>query len=347
MRVVCSSQGLVLTYIVALVFLVAAFLCALLFGAVPVSFEALLGEAQGITSDGSHVIVVQLRLPRALLALAIGAVLAVCGCLSQGLFRNPLADPSLIGVSAGASLGAGIAIVFLQHITGAWLAMSVVSLAAFIGSCVVVFSAYQIARSRLNGGSTSVATLLLAGIAFTFFAGSVANFLEFISDDNRLRQLSLWRMGGLDGTAFPEVMLAFGVLGVVLLVGAIHAKKLNALLLGESQARYLGVNVQALKSQLIIVIAFGVGLSVALAGTIAFVGLIVPHMSRAIVGPNHCRLIPLSGFLGAILLLAADTLSRTLMAPTELPVGLLTSFIGAPLFILLLKQQYSYSGGLR
>ncbi len=342
MRLVTTSNGYWALISVSVLLVIVALVCALLFGAVTISINDLLtGQQNALT------IVQSLRLPRAILALEIGVILAVCGCLAQGLFRNPLADPSLIGVSAGASLGAGVAIVFLQGVVAPWLSLSVVSLAAFIGSTVVVFSVYQIAGgAAASARGTSLATLLLAGIAFTFFAGSVANFLEFISDDHRLRQLSLWRMGGLDGASNNKALLALVVGGLVCFIGWTRAKPLDALLLGESEARYLGVSVHRLKTQLIVIIAFGVGVSVALAGTITFVGLVVPHMARAIVGPGHARLIPFSALIGALLLLSADTVSRIVMAPTELPVGLITSLIGAPLFILLLKKQYAFRGAV-
>lgn len=324
----------------ALVLCLLCFAVALMWGAVQIHPQQVFAWLFGEEEYQTKLILQSLRLPRALLAASVGAVLAVCGCAAQGLFRNPLADPSLIGVSAGASVGASLAIVFFQNLGFSWLGLSIISISAFAGSIAIVLLVYHLSTSE---GGTSVATMLLAGIALTFFAGSFANFLEFIADSHMLRQISLWRMGGLDGANIAKVTILAGVGAIVLLRLFSYSKALDALLLGESEARHLGLPVTSIKRSIIICIAAGVGVSVAMVGTIAFVGLIVPHMVRAVIGPSHQYLMPVSALMGASLLLLSDTIARTALAPTELPVGLITSFIGAPVFILLLRKRYQYS----
>lgn len=282
------------------------------------------------------IIIWEIRLPRALLAIFIGAILAMSGAAMQGLFRNPLADPSLIGVTAGASLGASIAIVFFTSTFSSWLGLSVVSLGAFLGGSLAVWWVYRLAHSVYG---TSVATMLLAGIAITALAGSLNSFLAFYADNEVLRRISLWQMGGLEGASMPRVLLAAIALMILLLIFNHFSHMFNALLLGESEARYLGVNTEQLKNYSIFLVAGGVGIAVALAGTIAFVGLVVPHIIRLLIGPDHKFLFIGSALGGGILLCIADIFARTLLAPTELPIGLLTALVGVPFFIGLLKQR--------
>lgn len=285
------------------------------------------------------VIIGQIRLPRVLLAALVGAILAVSGAAMQGLFRNPLADPSLIGVTAGASLGASIAIVAGAAALQGLPAISVVSAGAFAGGLLAVLLVYRLAASD---SGTSVATMLLAGIAITALAGALGNLLEFYADSESLRRISLWRMGGLDGANTQQLLFALGIGVMVLATLPAFARNLDALLLGESEARYLGVNVEVTKRLLVLIVAIAVGASVALAGTIAFVGLVVPHMMRMLTGPAHRTLLPTSALAGAALLVLADTLARVVMAPTELPVGIVTAIVGVPFFIALLRQRSHY-----
>jgi iron complex transport system permease protein len=184
--------------------------------------------------------------------------------------------------------------------------------------------------------------MLLAGIAITAIAGGLGNLLEFFADSEMLRRISLWRMGGLDGANYTRVAVAgaFGLLVFAILPR--YSTALNALLLGESEARHLGLSVQKVKIRIVVLVAAGVGASVALAGSIAFVGLVVPHIIRLAIGPDHRYLLPMSAMGGAILLLLADTLARTLFAPIELPIGLITAFLGAPFFISLLRHRHDY-----
>lgn len=286
--------------------------------------------------DAQHqLIVLQLRLPRTLLAALLGAILATSGAITQGLFRNPLADPSLIGVTAGASLGASIAILLAASWSGAY-GLALISTGAFIGGLSATLVVYRLATSNNN---TSVATMLLAGIAITALVSAVSNILEFHSSNELLRRISLWRMGGLEGATAIHVGLAAAVALLLLLTQPLYTQALNAMLLGESQARYLGVDVAAVKARLIVMVAIAVGCSVALGGTIAFIGLVVPHIARLLIGPDHRHLIPLSAWLGASLLVFADTVARVVIAPAELPVGVVTAIIGVPFFISLLRQR--------
>jgi iron complex transport system permease protein len=312
-------------------------------GAVPLSMGDSLGGLwyylKGDAAGQAAIIVGEIRLPRTLLAAVVGAILAASGAAMQGLFRNPLADPSLIGVTAGASLGASIMIVLSGSAVMGYAGLTLVSMGAFVGGLLAVLLVYRLATSP-NG--TSVATMLLAGIAITALAGGIGNLLEFLADNEMLRRISLWRMGGLDGADYPRLLIGVVVCAALLLTLPRFAVALNALLLGESEARHLGIHVGRVKLGLIFCVAIGVGTAVALAGTIAFVGLIVPHMMRILTGPDHRRLLPASALAGAALLVLADMVARLALAPTELPVGIVTALIGVPFFISLLRRRHHY-----
>ena len=312
-------------------------------GAVPLGYKDVLGglvQTLGGSADSQAAVIVgQIRLPRVMLAALVGAVLASSGAAMQGLFRNPLADPSLIGVTAGASLGASIMIVASGSLVSSYTGLTLVSFGAFVGGLLAVLLVYRLATTP-NG--TSVATMLLAGIAITALAGSLGNLLEFYADNAVLRRISLWKMGGLDGANYPRLWIATVVGGAIVLILPRFSTALNAMLLGESEARHLGIDVSRVKLALVVCVAVGVGTSVALAGTIAFVGLIVPHMVRMVTGPDHSKLLPATALAGACLLVLADTLARILLAPTELPVGVVTALIGVPFFISLLRRRHHY-----
>ena len=282
-------------------------------------------------------IIMEIRLPRLILALLVGAVLAILGAVMQGLFRNPLADPSLIGVSGGASVGASIVIVtaggaMLSPLAG----LSMVALGAFIGGVITTLVVYRVATSSLG---TSVTTMLLAGIAIGAIAGAFNSLLSYFSDNQMLRQISVWQMGNLGGANWQKASLMAAVSLIIFSLLPSHAKSLNAFLLGESEARHLGIDVQRIKRQLIFITALGVGVSVALAGLIGFVGLVIPHMVRLLIGPDHRALLPASALAGASLLLIADSIARVVVLPAELPTGILTALLGAPFFVVLLLKQ--------
>ncbi|GGA69589.1 iron ABC transporter permease [Neiella marina] len=297
-------------------------------------FDHITGWQQPLSQLAPHeqVVVMELRLPRLLLALFVGFILAQCGAVMQGLFRNPLADPGIIGVSSGAAVGAIVAIVLFPLAWGAWT----IPASAFVMGLLTTLLVYGLAQSKQG---TSVLILLLAGVAIAAFAGAAIGFLSYFADDQSLRQLTTWQMGSLTGANSANLWLAFATAVILAVAFQSRAAALNALLLGEAEARHLGIAVERLKLELIALTAVGVGVTVACAGIIGFIGLVVPHLVRLTTGPNHLTLLPLSGLLGAALLMIADLLARTLVQPAELPVGLLTALLGAPFFLALLIQQ--------
>jgi len=332
--------------IITFMLLPCCFLSALAFGTIQIPFIDVIQSLFSFSESSRNQLVIQeIRLPRAILAAAVGATLGICGAATQGLFRNPLADPSLIGVTAGASAGAALTIFFAASLSsiGGLLGIGLVSAGAFIGGVLTVLLVYSLA-TRATG--TSVATMLLTGIAITALAGALTSLVEFFAHNDVLRRISLWQMGGLDGANAQRVWLAVGIAALILVLLPRYSHALNALLLGESEARHLGIHVQKTKITLIVLVAAGVAISVAVAGSITFVGLVVPHIIRIAIGPDHRYLLPMSALGGAILLLLADTIARTALAPIELPVGLVTALIGAPFFISLLRHRHDYGGNL-
>jgi iron complex transport system permease protein len=312
-----------------------AALIALFAGSISIS-PLVIFDLQAYPQD--WMILREIRLPRVLLSMLVGVVLAISGAVLQGLFRNPLADPSLIGASAGASTGASLAILLGSTLTigSSFAGLSLVALGAFIGSSLAVWVVY-----RLSAGprGTSVSTMLLVGIAISALAAALNNLMGFVADNEMLRRMSLWQMGNLDLADWNRVQLGLVMLIPFVLLLYRQTISLNAMLLGESEARHLGVPVESLKRRLILVTALGVGVCTALVGTIAFVGLIVPHLVRLISGPDHRTLLAASGLFGGVLLMLADSLARAVIAPAELPVGVITALLGVPFFILLLRQK--------
>lgn len=305
---------------------------------IDLGFEVFQSSDKDNVSQQVKTILLDIRLPRICLAILIGAILAISGAVMQGLFRNPLAAPSLIGVSSGASVGASVVIV----LAGAWLqsnaalGLSLVAVGAFIGSFLVTVLVYRLSTSALG---TSVTTMLLAGIAVSALAGAVSGLLSYYADNEMLRQISIWQMGNLSTANWQRVLVLTVVAILVLSLFPRESKSLNALLLGESEARHLGIDVQQVKRKLILLTTLGIGTAVAIGGMIGFVGLIVPHIVRLLIGPDHRWLLPASALAGGVLLLLADTIARIIIAPTELPTGILTAILGAPFFIMLLVQQ--------
>ncbi len=344
------SQGLspVLSFywpLVALSLLLAgSLLLALSKGAIVLSAEqvwqALWRGPAASQYDPQALILWQLRLPRVLMAALIGAALAVSGAAVQAVFRNPLADPGLIGVSSGAALAAIIMIVLGPVLfAGYWglrMQLYALPLAAFVGGLLTTFLVYAMASL---GGQTRVTMLLLAGIAIAALTGAISGVLTYLADDTQLRGLTFWSMGSLAGITWPMFYAtAPWLLLATLLLPCCYAG-LNALLLGENVASHLGVNAQWLKRGVIVLAALAVGASVAAAGMIGFIGLVVPHIMRLWLGPDHQRLLPASALAGASLLVLADLAARTLIAPAEVPIGIITALVGSPFFILLLLQQ--------
>lgn len=277
------------------------------------------------------------RFPRIVMALAVGAALAVAGALMQAVFGNPLAEPGVVGVSAGAALGASTAIVF-----GIAAAGGGVALLAFLGGLGATLLVYAVARA---GGRTEVVTLLLTGIAINAFAQAGLAFVLFLADTASREQIVFWQLGSLAGSLWSEVVIVLPVLILGTVVAILLASKLDLLSLGERNARHLGVDVEQLRIIAIVLVALLTGVAVAFAGIIAFVGLVVPHIIRMALGPAHRGLLVASAIGGGALLAIADLMTRTLVSGADLPIGMLTALVGGPFFFGLLYQQRRRSGG--
>jgi iron complex transport system permease protein len=321
--------------------LVLTFLAALACGAARVPLDALWLALTGRTSALSaldYTVLFSIRLTRALGALLVGAILGLCGAAMQGLFRNPLADPGLIGVTGGAALGAVLQVKLAATVlTGVsiYLGQLTLPLCALAGALAATAFMH---RASVIEGRVVVAMMLLAGVGINALAGAGTGLVLFFADDDQLRQFTFWTLGSLGQVSWPRLAAAVPfVLPAAVLIPR-HARALNALLLGESEAGHLGVDLARLKRHLIFATAAGVGAAVSLAGGIGFIGLVVPHLVRQLFGPDHRWLIPGSALLGASLLLAADLLARTVAAPAELPVGIITAALGAPVFFCLLQR---------
>ena len=275
-----------------------------------------------------------IRLPRIILAIIVGMALASAGAVMQGLFRNPLADPGLLGISSGASLMVGMTILFPAVFPPIMMLYGKM-VAAFAGSLFICALIYLYSLNE----QCNLAKMILLGVAINAIIGAVMGGLSYISDESQLRQISLWSMGHLGKGSWDLVIVSLSLIFPALLCLIKLAHQLNILQLGDEDAHYLGINVERTKRYLLLLCAVLIGASVAVSGIIAFVGLVVPHMIRLQIGANHKWLIPGSALGGACLLLLADTLARTLVAPTEIPVGLLTSLIGGPYFLWLILRH--------
>ena len=284
-------------------------------------------------------ILIDIRLPRVVLGILTGAGLAVAGVTLQGLFRNPLADPGLVGVSTGAATAAAAFIVLgwplIDHLS-APLLRHAMPIAAFAGGLATTILIYAIATRE---GRTDVATLLLAGVAINAMAAACIGLLIFLSSEDELRDLNFWMLGSLNGVTWERLLVIGPLVLAAILALMRFGKHLNALLLGETEARHLGFDVERAKRWMITLVALTVGSIVAMTGAIGFVGLVVPHLVRLMMGADHRALYPLSALLGACLVLLADLFARTIVVPAELPIGIVTSFLGGPFFLWLLLRQ--------
>ena len=324
------SKGLGITLLLA-----CCVLTSLSVGAFSIPFFDILA---GSLNDQQEAVLYSIRLPRILLAGLVGAGLAVSGAALQGLFRNPLADPQLIGVSSGAALAVALTIVFIGTIELAgFITLFALSGAAFLGGLVTCLLIFKIASIS---GKISVAHMLLAGIAISAIAFSGIGFLSYISDDQQLRAITFWTMGSLGGALWSQVAICAVFVIPCCFALFRQGQALNILQLGEEESRYLGIEPEKVKNRAILAIALCVGVCVSVSGIIGFVGLVIPHLIRLSIGPDHRHLLPLSALLGAALLVVADTIARTAVAPAEMPVGILTALIGGPYFLWLLTKQY-------
>jgi len=287
------------------------------------------------------IILFDIRLPRLALGILVGAALAVSGAVMQGLFRNPLADPGLVGVGAGAGLGAIGAIVLgamlplaLRDALGYYL----VPVAAFLGGWLTTILLYRMSTHR---GRTSVAVMLLGGIAIAALAGALSGILIYMANDAELRDLTFWGLGSLAGATWDKVALGGALIVLALVATPFLARALNGLALGEGPAAHLGVPVQKMKNAAILTVAAATGAAVAVSGGIGFIGIVVPHLLRLMIGPDHRWLLPNAALLGASLLILADMIARSVVAPAELPIGIVTATLGGPFFLWILMRNRS------
>lgn len=301
---------------------------------------AKLGIGSGEFSRAQEVVVWDIRLARVLLGTLVGGGLAMAGAAMQGVFRNPLADPGIIGVSGGGAIGAILMIVLgsrvMAGVAGPWMQLYAVPVAAMAGAVAMTWLIY---RLSLNRGQVDLVSMLLVGIAINSLGGALIGLLTFVATDDELRTMTFWGLGSLGRANWPLLLPGLLFILLPMLILPRYARALNALLLGEEDAEHLGIDVRAVKRVLIAVAASLVGATVALCGAIGFIALVAPHIVRTAIGPDHRYLLPASGLLGAGLLLLADMGARTFAAPAELPIGILTSLFGAPVFLFLLLQR--------
>ena len=320
-------------------------------GAVHISLSAALralfepfGADASSVSESTRAILFDVRLPRVVLAALVGAVLSMSGAAIQGLFKNALAEPGLVGVSAGGSLGAAIVIVLAAPVFAvapAWLRPALLPVGAFFGSLGVTL---LVLRVGTVGGEASALMMILAGIAVNAFVGAAIGLAAYWASDRELRDLVFWMLGSFANATRRAVLFVAPALIMPLVVLPRFGKALNLLALGDLEARRLGVNVVRDKRMIIVLVALGVGASVSATGLIGFVGLVVPHIVRLVMGPDNRRLLVMSALLGGSLVVLGDTAARTLVAPLELPIGVLTALLGGPtFFLLLLRARRSFS----
>jgi iron complex transport system permease protein len=320
-------------------------LVSLAIGGVEISLNQLIDILSYEKADSfQHAVIWEIRLPRLLLTMAVGAGLAASGATMQAIFRNPLADPGLIGITSGAALGAIATIVLGNSLLSSFsesYGIYAVPTGAFLGCLIICSLIYKLSS---QGNQFTIISLLLAGIAINAIVSAFIGILTLISSDSELRDLTFWGMGSLAGNSFKMIIPSLVIISGCCICFFKIAKPLNIYLLGEQQAKHLGVNVTALKKQAFIFTALCVGASVSLTGMIGFVGFIVPHIMRLLMGPDHRYLMPASILGGAMLLSLADILARTLILPSELPIGLITSAIGGPFFLIMLFKTYQTRG---
>lgn len=279
-----------------------------------------------------------IRFPRLVLGLLVGAALGTAGAVMQGIFGNPLAEPAVIGVSSGAGVGACAVIVF----GWTFLGPLTIAAAAFTTALVTTVLVYGLAR---KGGRTEVVTLVLMGIAVNAVCGGLIAYLVFLGDTTAREQIVFWQLGSLNGSRWPQVRIVAPLVGAGLVGAMVLARRLDMLALGERAARHLGVNVERLRLAAIVVVTLLVASGVAFAGIIAFVGLVVPHLVRMVIGPSHRTLVPASALGGALVLSVADVVARTAVDYADLPIGMLTALVGGPFFFWLLMRTRSRAGG--
>ena len=336
-------MGVVLIKMLALgALLIGIFCLSVVAGTVPIAWTSLfdiLLHSVGLVEEttvpsGEAYIINYLRLPRSIFGVLVGSSMAIAGALMQGLFRNPLADPGLIGVSSGAALGAAVVIVL-----GFTLPLAPVLTLPIFAFCGGVLATVIVMRLSMINGRTNIGNMLLAGIAINAIAGSGTGLLVYVANDEQLRSLTFWTMGSLGSANWDNLPFLAALAFLPAVIGLSLGKTLNAFLLGENEALLLGVPVEKIKYLVIVIVCLIIGTCVSLTGMIGFIGLVVPHLCRMIFGPDNQKVLLGSLLLGASLLVGADLISRTIVSPAELPIGIVTSLVGGPFFLWLLFQK--------
>ncbi|MGC4101639.1 FecCD family ABC transporter permease [Ferruginibacter sp.] len=328
---------------ILIILLITVVLCSIAFGAVQIIPSDMASALKHFFQHKDPATIyegvfIQLRLPRVLLCAVTGAVLAVSGVLMQGLFRNPIVEPGLIGTSSGAALGAAIVFVMAGNFNVAmknFVGPFLTPLAAFAGSLAATYLVYSLAK---NAKRVSIMSLLLTGIAVNAVCLSGTGFMSYIARDPQARSITFWNLGTFSGASWLQLFIVGTVALTCFILSLRYSKQLNALLLGEEEATYLGVDTNKLKRKIMLLNTAMVSVATAFVGVISFMGLIVPHVLRLLIGSDNKKLLPASMLLGAALLTLADMCSRLLLAPAEVPIGIITSLVGAPIFIVLLKK---------
>jgi iron complex transport system permease protein len=331
-------------YLIASCILVIVAIASIQWGAVSISNQQMLDAVthffQGKTPSSIYEgVFLQIRLPRVVLCAMSGCILAVSGVFMQGLFRNPLVEPGIVGTSAGAAFGASIVFVLAVYLPIEWKSLIgplLVPLFAFLGATLSTFLVYSISKSHQK---TSILSILLVGLAINALGLSGMGFMTYLARDPQARSINFWNLGTFSGANWQQVMIVVLLSLFVLFSSFQFSKPLNAILLGEDEALFLGVNVKQFRRKILIVNTLMVAIITSFVGIIGFVGLIVPHIVRLLVGSDHKKLLPVSMIIGAIVLLLADLAARLILAPSEIPIGIITSIVGAPIFIILLKKQ--------
>jgi len=331
-------------YLVSSILLCLIMLASIQWGAVSITnqqmADAIQHFFQGKTASSIYEgVFLQIRLPRVLLCLFSGAILSVSGVFMQGLFRNPLVEPGIIGTSAGAAFGASIVFVLAAYLTIEWKSLVgplLVPLFAFIGAILATYLVYSVSKSQQK---TNVLSILLVGLAINAMGLSGMGFMTYIARDPQARSINFWNLGTFSGANWQQVFIVLILLIIVIFSIFKFIKPLNALLLGEEEALHLGVNIKQFRRKILLINTIMVAIVTSFVGVIGFVGLIVPHIVRQFVGSDHKKLLPAAMIIGAAVLLLADLLARLLLAPSEIPIGIITSLVGAPIFIFLLKKN--------
>jgi iron complex transport system permease protein len=330
-------------FVILIVLLIAVLTCAIAFGAVSILPSDMISSLKHFFSGKEPATIyegvfIQLRLPRVLLCAITGAILSVSGVLMQGLFRNPIVEPGLVGTSSGAALGASVVFVLAARFSPemkSYAGPLLVPVVAFCGALAATLVVYSLAR---NAKRVSIMSLLLIGIAVNAVCLSGTGFMSYIARDPQARSITFWNLGTFSGASWLQVFIVGTVATVIFIFALRYSKQLNALLLGEEEATYLGVDTDKLKRRILLLNTAMVSVATAFVGVISFMGLIVPHVLRLLNGSDNKKLLPAAMILGATLLTLADMCARLLLAPAEVPIGIITSLVGAPIFIILLKR---------